>query len=205
MGFSLSKPYLSRQNAPFLALLAGFLIVLAALSALVKTMMVPKGGDLSAYAVGELENFIVHDKPKPVPDVPFYDEAGNEYRLSDFKGQVLLVNLWATWCAPCLTEMPTLDNLQKEMGSDRFQVMALSVDKKGIEVSREFLDRVNSPNVKLYSDPTFKMAIKFTAHGLPATILIDKHGREIGRIVAPAEWDSADAKRMIKAALGEGD
>ena len=90
----------------------------------------PAGGGLSkALATGSLAAFLIHPEPKPLPDLAFQDGAGKPVKLSDWKGKVVLVNLWATWCAPCRKEMPDLSKLQAELGSDQFEVLAISVDR----------------------------------------------------------------------------
>jgi hypothetical protein len=98
--------------------------------------------------------------------------------------------------------MPALDRLQQALGSDRFEVVALSVDRGGIEKSKAFFDEIGVKSLKLYVDPSTRATSRLKAVGLPATLLIDAQGREIGRLTGPAEWDSEDAKRLIQAALG---
>ncbi|MEQ1651141.1 MAG: TlpA disulfide reductase family protein, partial [Hyphomicrobium sp.] len=104
-------------------------------------------------------------------------------------------------CAPCREEMPALDRLQKALGGDTFEVVALSLDRKGAEASQKFLDETKATNLKLYIDPTAKQGTVLKIVGMPTTILIDKEGRELGRLAGPAEWDSDDAKKLIAAAL----
>ena len=115
----------------------------------------------------------------------------------------MLVNLWATWCVPCRKEMPSLAALQSEMGSKDFEVVAISVDRKGLAASSAFLKEVGATALKLYADPSTDSLDKLQAVGLPASILIDREGREIGRLLGPAEWNSPEAKALIKAALEE--
>jgi hypothetical protein len=98
--------------------------------------------------------------------------------------------------------MPALDRLQKELGSDKFEVVALSVDRAGVEASRKFLNQVSAQSLGLFVDPTARAAVQLKALGLPATLLLDRQGREIGRLMGPAEWDGEDARRLIRAVLG---
>ena len=128
--------------------------------------------------------------PSPCPTSPSQDGAGKPLKLSDWKGRVVLVNLWATWCAPCRKEMPDLAKLQKELGSDQFEVVAISVDRKGAEASSAFLKETGADNLKLYVEPTTKIVSELQSAGLPATILVDRQGREIGRLLGPADWAS---------------
>ena len=159
------------------------------------------GSPLSAYAVGQVANFRPHDAPQPVPDLEFQDGNGKKVHLSDFKGHVVLLNLWASWCVPCREEMPTLDALQGEMGSDKFQVLALSVDKDGLEDARNFLKSINATHLALYNDPTSRANFQMKGYGLPTTVLLSAKGEELGRIVGPAEWNTPEAKALMQAAI----
>jgi thiol-disulfide isomerase/thioredoxin len=163
----------------------------------------PQEGVSRALATGEMTAFVVKAERKPVTDISFTAENGAAVSLGQWKGRVVLVNLWATWCAPCRKEMPTLAALQSEMGSKDFEVVAISVDRKGVEASAKFLSEVGANALKLYADPSTGALTKFQAVGLPASILIDRQGREIGRLLGPAEWNSPDAKALIKAAVAE--
>ena len=115
----------------------------------------------------------------------------------------MLLNLWATWCAPCRKEMPYLADLQKQLGSEKFEVVAISVDRKGLEASKAFLIKAGADNLNIYLDRSTEVLGKMHAPGLPATILIDKNGMEIGRLLGPAVWNSPEAIKLIKAAIDE--
>ena len=156
-----------------------------------------------ALATGTLAAFLVKPERLAVPDVAFQDGDGKPVKLSDWKGRVVLVNLWATWCAPCRKEMPDLATLQKELGSDQFEVVAISVDRKGAEASAAFLKETGADILRLYVEPSTRIVTEFQSPGLPATILIDRQGREIGRLLGPAHWASPEAIALIKAALAE--
>ena len=145
--------------------------------------------------------FVFRKAPEALPEATFQDGTGKERTLADWRGKVVLLNLWATWCLPCRKEMPSLDRLQKELGSDKFQVVAVSVDRKGLEASKKFLDETQAQGLGLYVDATARMSSTLRVVGLPATLLIDAQGREIGRLLGPAEWDSEDAKRLIRSVL----
>ena len=151
---------------------------------------------------GEMIKFVFRKSPEPIAELAFVDGTGAAKSMADFKGRVVLLNVWATWCLPCRKEMPALDRLQKELGSDKFEVVALSVDRAGVEASRKFLDSIKVSSLKLYVDPTAKMGSVLKVFGMPTTILIDAEGREVGRLTGEAEWDSDDAKKLVKATLG---
>ena len=158
-------------------------------------------GTRSPLSTGEMTAFVFKKAPEPVPELSFVDGTGKARTLKDWQGRVVLLNLWATWCAPCRKEMPSLERLQKELGSDKFEVVALSVDRGGIEATKKFLDQVKVTGLGLYVDDTMRTTSTLRAVGMPTTLLIDKQGREVGRLIGPAEWDSADAKRLVEAEL----
>lgn len=143
-------------------------------------------------AVASRSDVPMHSAPKELPEVVFYDEANRPVKLDKWRGKVVVLNIWATWCPPCVKEMPTLDRLQQRIGGDFFQVVVLSVDEGGIEVVRNFFEQTQIQSLDMYLDPNFKAAQGLKALGLPTTILIDVEGREIGRLVGDAEWDTPE-------------
>ena len=160
---------------------------------------------LDALATGEVAAFRVATAPESMADLSFRTPDGKADTLAAFKGKVVLVNLWATWCVPCRAEMPALDRLQKTMGGDRFTVAAINVDVTGPERPQAFLQDVGVSGLTFYSDPSLAIfnALKRRglASGLPTTLLIDGNGCKLGIVEGPAEWDSPDAKALIGAAL----
>ena len=142
-------------------------------------------------------------EPKPAPELTFLDAQGNQLSLADFRGKVVILNLWATWCAPCRREMPSLDRLQAAHGDDGLQVLPLSLDRGEIDKIEAFYEEVGLPNLGIYHDPKAAAGRAFGAYGLPTTIVIDREGREIGRLLGPAEWDSDEALALVQAALAE--
>jgi thiol-disulfide isomerase/thioredoxin len=155
----------------------------------------------SAFKFGKMAAFVAKKAPEALPDITFQDDQGHDVTLASLKGRTVLLNLWATWCGPCREEMPALDRLQKSLGSDKFEVVALSLDRNGYAASRKFLDDLKATNVKLYADPTAKQGLALKLIGMPTTILINRDGLEVGRLAGPAEWDSDDAKKLIEAAM----
>lgn len=150
---------------------------------------------------GHMAAFVFKPAPEPIEEVSFKNGNDQPTTLSDFKGKAILLNLWATWCAPCREEMPALDRLQNQLGSNKFEVVALSVDRGGAEKSQQFLDKINVKNLNLYVDEKAGSSSALKVIGMPTTLLIDADGREVGRLVGPAEWDSTDAVRLIEAHL----
>jgi thiol-disulfide isomerase/thioredoxin len=154
-------------------------------------------------ATGAVAAFVVTpDRPVPA-SFTFQDGSGKNLTLADWKGKVVLVNLWATWCAPCRKEMPQLAELQQKFGGDGFEVVAVSVDRKGVEASSEFLKAVGADALKLYIDKPAASLGALKSPGLPTTVLLDRQGREIGRLLGPADWIAPEAVKLIEAALGE--
>jgi thiol-disulfide isomerase/thioredoxin len=136
--------------------------------------------------------------PKPVPELTFFDEAGNEVTLADFAGDVVVLNLWATWCAPCRREMPSLDRLQATLGEDGLTVIALSLDRGDVAKVRAFFEELQIANLAIYQDPQARAGRALGAPGLPTTIVIDRTGQEVGRLLGPAEWDSEEALALLR-------
>lgn len=161
----------------------------------------PGATGLAALARGQMTTFVAKEKPVDVPPFIFQDANGAERKLAEWKGKVVLLNLWATWCAPCRKEMPALDRLQGELGGDKFEVVALSIDKGGLDLPRSFLEKIKVQHLDLYNEPTAKVGPRVKAYGMPTTLLLNPEGREIGRLVGPAEWDSEDALTLLKAAI----
>jgi thiol-disulfide isomerase/thioredoxin len=166
-----------------------------------KPAAAPAGPGSSALSQGQMAAFVFRKAPEDLPEVKFLDASAKERTLADWRGKVVLLNLWATWCLPCRKEMPALDRLQRELGSDQFQVVAVSVDRTGLDGARKFLADTGAAALALYADPSARMGSTLRAAGLPATLLLDRQGREMGRLLGPAEWDGEDAKRLIAAAL----
>ena len=156
---------------------------------------------------GAVQHFTYTEPSRPVPQTPFVDEAGAAVSLSDFRGGTVLLNFWATWCAPCLREMPALDRLQAALGGARFTVLLVSIDRGGAKVAAPFLKRLGVTRLRTHLDPKRKLERAFATFGLPTSILIDAAGREVGRVQGAAEWDAPEARELIRhfmAAPGPG-
>jgi len=151
---------------------------------------------------GAMETFKADPAPKPAPEISFTDADGHKLSLADFHGKVVLLNLWATWCGPCVEEMPSLDRLQAKLGGSRFVVLALSVDRQGLGVVKPFLSRTQIQNLATYLDPSGGAMRAFAVRGLPTTMVIDRDGKVAGRIEGMARWDSADAEALMRYYIG---
>ena len=163
-----------------------------------------KASPLKGLNKGAMAAFVVRSKPLDLPDFSLVNGDGATLRLSDLGGKVVLLNIWATWCVPCREEMPQLNDLQAALGGEDFEVVATNIDKGGPDKARKFLDETKATDLTLYTDPTGKLFSKLRAVGMPTTLLIDREGKEIGRLVGPADWASPQAKRLIEAAISIG-
>jgi len=155
----------------------------------------------SELATGAMKNFTFTDPPKPIAEGDFKDLDDKPASFATFRGKLTLVNLWATWCVPCRKEMPGLDKLAEKLAGDKFQVVLLALDRAGPAKVKAFLDEVGVKHAKPYIDQTTRLGRALGAFGMPTTILIDPQGREIGRLVGEAEWDTPDAVKLIQATL----
>ena len=151
-----------------------------------------------AVAAGAPQNFAVLDTPAVVPEISFADGIGKTKTLADYSGKVVLLNIWATWCAPCRKEMPTLDRLQAELGGRDFEVVALSVDRGGPELVKKFFAEIGVTHLALNIDTSSNSMFTLGTVGLPTTLLINREGKEIGRLIGPAEWDASEMVNFIR-------
>ncbi|MAW86250.1 MAG: redoxin [Phyllobacteriaceae bacterium] len=156
----------------------------------------PQGGGQAETASSR--SFVMHEAPRPLPEIEFEDGNGEALTLADLRGKTVLLNVWATWCVPCREEMPTLDALEAELGGPGFEVVPLSVDRAGPEVVRKFYAEIGIEHLGLYIDASMRASFDLQAPGLPTTLLIDSEGRELGRLVGPAEWDTPEMIAFLK-------
>ena len=145
----------------------------------------------------------LHEKPREMLSPPFVDGKGRDLTLADFRGRVVLLNIWATWCVPCREEMPTLDALQEKMGGGDFHVLPLSIDRAGMKIVRRFYDEIGLRHLDTYLAEDIRVMAAFAVVGLPTTILLDRDGFERGRLVGPAEWDSPEVMAQIQNLINE--
>jgi thiol-disulfide isomerase/thioredoxin len=150
---------------------------------------------------GSMSRFKVTRPPKPVPDLEFYDINEQVLRLSDFSGQARLINIWATWCAPCVKEMPSLDRLQANMPRDRFMVLPISVDGPSKAKVVPFYKERNLFDLHVYYDKDKTAMSVLGVTLLPTSILVDPAGRELGRLEGDADWDTLEGLSLMRAAM----
>lgn len=183
-----------QQPTPVARVLAAMLVFAISFAPAVST-----AGDVPE-SVGP-QGFLTWETARNLPELAFEDEKGKPLTLADFHGTVVLLNIWATWCAPCREEMPTLDSLQAQLGGERFEVVALSIDHAGIGVVEEFYRETGIQHLRKYIDPSTLATSTLGIEGVPRTLLIDHKGREIGRLVGATEWDSPAMVDLITRAI----
>lgn len=160
---------------------------------------------LTPFLTGQVAAMRAVDAPRPLPQLSFNGPDGKPRAIADFAGKTLLVNLWATWCVPCREEMPALNALQKELGSDRFEVVAINIDTGADDKPKAFLDETAVHDLAFYRDSSMgvfnTLKAEGLAFGLPVTLLMDDKGCLVSAMNGPAAWDSDDAKALIRAAV----
>jgi len=144
---------------------------------------------------------LIFIEPRPVSVETFTDPAGATFTLSDFQGKYVLVNFWATWCAPCRKEMPQLAELQAELGGDKFEVVTIATGRNPQPAIDRFFDEIGVANLPKYLDPNAVLSRNMGVFGLPVTLITDPSGLEIARMSGDAEWNSESAKAVIRALI----
>jgi thiol-disulfide isomerase/thioredoxin len=160
--------------------------------------------DVCAAPPAALGHFQPAQEKTDLPSVPYVDENGKERTLSDGTDQGLVVNFWATWCAPCVTEMPALDMLAERGAKHGFRVVALSADREGTPIVRKFFAVNAIKNLQVALDKTSRVARAVGVSALPTTVLYDASGREVGRVVGVADWESPEVLQFLTVCLALG-
>jgi thiol-disulfide isomerase/thioredoxin len=163
----------------------------------------PALADLSlaeAAREGDMKKLIFAD-PKPVGQSDFASFEGEALNLKDWRGKWVLLNFWATWCAPCRKEMPMLSELQSEFGGDSFEVLTIATSRNPPQAMQAFFNEIGVTNLPLHVDPKSALAREMAVLGLPATIVIDPDGNEVARLRGDADWASDSAKAVIRALI----
>jgi thiol-disulfide isomerase/thioredoxin len=159
------------------------------------------GAASPSTAPGEPAPFIAQQTPRPMPALHFEDGDGAAVTLADFRGRVVLLNLWATWCAPCRTEMPALDRLQAKMAGPDFTVVPLSIDHRGRDAVARFYRDLGLTTLGIYVDRSGEALSALELSGMPTSFLLDRQGRELGHVIGTAPWDDAEMLSRIKGYL----
>lgn len=154
---------------------------------------------LNSYRIGELRSMRLHAKRITLPKLSFRDAANKTVSLEHLRGQVLVLNLWATWCVPCVKEMPALDRLQSRLGRDRILIIPVSQDRGGNKVVPPYFQKLQLRHMKMYFDNSSSVMSGLRAFGLPTSVIIDPNGREVARVVGAINWDSDEVVKLLRA------
>ena len=157
--------------------------------------------DLAGLDAGALKKLNIAAAPAPAPDVAFTTAEGGEARLSDFRGHPMLVNFWATCCAPCRQEMPSLDALQAAFADTPFRVMTIATGRSPLPAIDRFFAETGVSHLPRHSDPNMALARSMGVLGLPVSVIIDAEGREVARLIGDADWASPEAHALVEALL----
>jgi thiol-disulfide isomerase/thioredoxin len=158
---------------------------------------------LEALREGDMQKLVIHAEPVQAGLAPFVDAEGGEHHLSEWQGKIVLLNFWATWCAPCRKEMPMLDALQTEFGGDDFEVVTIATGRNSVQGIRRFYEEVGVTNLPILLDTQQALSREMGVFGLPVTLILDREGREIARLIGEADWVSESAKNIVSALLAD--
>ncbi|HEY4546530.1 MAG TPA: TlpA disulfide reductase family protein [Pedomonas sp.] len=193
---------MARRFPALLALAASVAASLATVTPAVSAQA--KTTDLTRFATGDLARLDFAQAGTAAPATPFEAKGGKTATLAQFKGKVVVLNLWATWCAPCVKEMPQLDRLQGMFPAKDLAVVTVSMDMAGWRAVEPFWEKRGLKNITPYLDKKNALALGYKARGLPLTVIYDRQGKEVARIAAPAEWDAKPAIDLIAVLVGSG-
>ena len=154
--------------------------------------------NVSANDLSSFKNIVIHKVPKTYDNVIFLDKKDKKINISDFKGNLLILNFWATWCEPCKEEMPSLNNLQINTELDRLKIFTINIGNENMEKVNKFFLDLNIQNFEPYFDPPITLAKKFSLRGVPTSILIDKNGKEFARIIGSIDFDNLALVNWLK-------
>ncbi len=154
--------------------------------------------DLSALLTGEMRGLVLHEAPVAASASPYELETEGEGALADYAGQYVLLNFWATWCAPCREEMPSLQTLQETLGGESFQVVTLATGRNPPQAIRRFFEEIGVTALPLHRDINQQIAREMAVFGLPITVILNPEGQEIARLRGDADWSSPEAITLIE-------
>ena len=160
-----------------------------------------KFAKLNNQKFGDMKKMTIANNTTSAPKTIFFDTGGKELTLNDFKGRLTLVNFWATWCAPCRKEMPSLEVLSNQIGGDTFQVITIATMRSSEEAVKKFFNDNNIIDLPKFRDPKGYLARASGVAALPLTILLDRNGNEISRLIGDADWAQDETIEFIKKAI----
>jgi thiol-disulfide isomerase/thioredoxin len=160
--------------------------------------------DLAALQEGDMRKLAVHEEPAEVSSTPFEGEGGAEMTLQELQGEVTVINFWATWCAPCREEMPTLARLQEELGDEGVRVATIATGRNDPVELEQFLQEVGADSLPRWRDPSQALAREMGVLGLPITVILNREGQEVARLQGDADWSSESALAILRAIAAEG-
>ena len=136
-----------------------------------------------------LNNLVINEIPKPISSLIFEDFSGNKINLKDYQGKLVIINFWATWCAPCKKEMPSLDNLYKNTNFSNLEILAVNMEQPNKLKTKKFFEDLKIKNLKIFFDDNLNFVKEFKLRGVPTTILINKDGEEFARIIGEVDFE----------------
>lgn len=173
------------------------LILYTALGLGANTAFAINTSQFDALKTGDMRKMVWAKSGTPVSSVTYFDEAGQETDLSTYHGKTVVLNFWATWCAPCRKEMPSLSELQNELGDETFEVVTIATMRNSPSSIQSFFDKIGVQNLSQHNDPNGALSRSMGVLGLPTTLVISKSGDEIGRLLGDADWGSTDAIQLL--------
>lgn len=153
---------------------------------------------------GSMKKLVFHSAPKPAGTADFMTFDEQPLTLSQWQGKWVLVNFWATWCAPCRKEMPMLSELQTELGGDDFEVLTIATSRNPPPAIKAFFNEIGVTNLPMHRDPRSTLAREMSVLGLPVSVILNPDGQEVARLTGDADWSSDSAKAALRALVGGG-
>ena len=151
-----------------------------------------------AFEKPDLKNLVLIKNPKPYENIVFMDIKQKNVNLDDFKGKLIILNFWATWCAPCKEEMPSLDNLQSNTKLNNLKIFPINIGQEDISKSKFFFQELNIKNLNIYIDAPITLAKKFSLRGVPTTVILNKEGKEFARIMGSIDFNDEELINWLK-------